>query len=168
MNKDYRPKGWTKEHEKLYQQLKKRSNLDESLYRSEIPSVDRLLKKYPINYYDKQGNKIDSAMFSALADDSYKKIQQTLLKNYFISTIWLGLDYGWRMMPEDGSLYRPIIFETMVFPINDKKIEYSDGRMERYSTQEEALTGHNAMVEKYKQFEKTMQNKVPRYEGYNK
>ncbi len=54
-----------------------------------------------------------------------------------VSTIWLGLDHGFR---EE----RPLVFETMVFS------EYDSGTdiyMDRYSTWDEAVEGHQKAVE---------------------
>lgn len=50
-----------------------------------------------------------------------------------VSTVFLGADYSWG----DGP---PLLFETLVFggPLADE--------MERYSTWEQAIAGHEAMV----------------------
>lgn len=73
------------------------------------------------------------------------------LKNDFfpngvrVSTIFLGIDHNFG----DGP---PLFFETMVFDIN-KKTKYSSlGESidtDRYSTYDQALAGHEAMVAKY-------------------
>lgn len=52
-----------------------------------------------------------------------------------VSTVFLGLDHNW-----SGSL--PHIFETLVF---GGKL---DGEMDRYSTWDEAETGHTAMCKR--------------------
>ncbi len=62
-----------------------------------------------------------------------------------VSTVFLGIDQSYG----DGSL--PILFETMVF---DGPL---DGEMDRYATWDEALAGHQAMVERVKA--------LPRYEA---
>lgn len=58
---------------------------------------------------------------------------------FYISTIFLGLDYS-------HGLGAPQLFETMVFnqPMDGKDIE-----CERYATKEQALKGHKEFVEKY-------------------
>lgn len=56
-------------------------------------------------------------------------------KSYRVSTVWLGLDHGW-----GGG--RPLIFETMIFT-SDEAI---DTWCDRYSTEDEARAGHNAVV----------------------
>ena len=56
----------------------------------------------------------------------------------FVSTVFLGLDQNF------GGGDIPILFETMVFggPL--------DQEMDRYATWDEALAGHQAMVERVK------------------
>jgi len=53
-----------------------------------------------------------------------------------VSTVFLALDHNW------GSQQRPILYETLVFggPL--------DGEMNRYSTRDEALKGHQLMCER--------------------
>jgi hypothetical protein len=53
-----------------------------------------------------------------------------------ISTVFLGLDHSFGQGP-------PLLFESMVFGGED------DGEMVRYSTWEEAETGHKLLVAKY-------------------
>ena len=55
-----------------------------------------------------------------------------------VSTVFLGLDHSF---VEGGP---PLVFETVVF---DGEF---DGEMDRYSTWDEAVKGHNSMVEKVK------------------
>jgi hypothetical protein len=58
-----------------------------------------------------------------------------------VSTIFLGLNHDFLPM-EDPLNYKPILWETMVFggPL--------DMAQTRYRSQEEALAGHRAMVER--------------------
>ena len=53
-----------------------------------------------------------------------------------ISTVFLGADHGWR--PGEP----PILYETLVFGGE------LDGQMDRYGTRDEAVAGHEAMVER--------------------
>lgn len=55
-----------------------------------------------------------------------------------ISTVFLGLDHRWSGGP-------PLLFETMVFngPLSEEQ--------DRYTTWEQAVAGHKAMVERVKQ-----------------
>jgi hypothetical protein len=52
----------------------------------------------------------------------------------WVSTVWLGLNHAWRG--------RPLVFETMVFGVEDNECV-------RYSTIEEARVGHEKMVAKW-------------------
>ena len=55
-----------------------------------------------------------------------------------VSTVFLGLDHQW----DDGP---PLIYETLVFG------GVMDGEMDRYSTKDEAVAGHDAMVQRVQQ-----------------
>lgn len=90
----------------------------------------------PDGIYDRAGRPITMEQWAELRrEDSYKRVAETTVGDSWVSTVWLGLDHGWRSA-------RPIIFETMVFrgPL--------DQEQERYSTEEEALAGHYAMVKR--------------------
>ncbi len=90
--------------------------------------------------FDKQGDPITLEQWGKLMNDrDYKIIKQEDVGKYWISTVWIGLNYSW------DEKAPPLIFETMVFT-NDK----DEQECERYSTEQEALKGHRAMVEKYK------------------
>lgn len=68
-----------------------------------------------------------------------KTIEYTEIKekNIHISTIFLGLDHSFS---KDN---KPILWETMVFS------NKTDIDMERYSSHDAAIAGHQAFVEKY-------------------
>lgn len=91
------------------------------------------------NYTDKAGNPISMKEWSKLlSDGEYKRIGATTLPDgKRVSTVWLGLNYGF-----GGT---PLYFETMVFPPD------SMGALdcERYATEAEARAGHAAMVAKW-------------------
>ena len=71
-----------------------------------------------------------------------RRVAETTLENgNWVSTVWLGLDHNFGMQGP------PLIFETMVFP---KEGEWGELDCRRYSTEEEALAGHEEMVEKWK------------------
>lgn len=91
--------------------------------------------------YNKKGEAIDLKTFAELLEDREYVIikQETLANGMWVSTVWLGIDYG-LMEPE------PIIFETMVFP---RQGDYRDVDMQRYSTEEAAIKGHKEMVLKW-------------------
>jgi len=66
-----------------------------------------------------------------------RNLKQSYVENKLISTVFLGMEYGY--------LYdKPILFETMVFDIDGEDID-----MDRYTTLEDAIKGHEKMVEKY-------------------
>ncbi len=74
--------------------------------------------------------------------DHEKKIvrQETLPNGLFVSTVWLGIDHGFGRGP-------PIIFETIVFR-GENELKVLDQR--RYSTEDEAIVGHEYMVTTWK------------------
>lgn len=62
--------------------------------------------------------------------------------------MWLGLDHSFFEGP-------PLIFETMVFAAEEREIVLASGRpvkihdsldMRRYSTEQQAIAGHNEIV----------------------
>lgn len=90
-------------------------------------------------YYDLQGHPISFEEYIELSSLGKKRIAKTDLPNrYWVSTVWLGMDHSFGEGP-------PLIFESMVF----KGEDFTDQDCERYSTEEEALAGHQVMVEKW-------------------
>lgn len=69
-----------------------------------------------------------------------RKVASTTINDYFVSTVFLGLDYNWG----DGE---PLLYETMVFDNLPKRREAHE-EIVRYSTREQALKGHEEMVNK--------------------
>lgn len=90
-------------------------------------------------FYNRDGEAIDMFQWSALLSNrEYKRVAETTLPDgRWVSTVWLGLDHGYGA----GS---PLIFETMVFRSKD---DLEDLAMDRYSTEDEAKTGHQEMVD---------------------
>ena len=87
-------------------------------------------------YYDRQGGAISMEEWARrLGDREYKcvAVSEVPGTGITISTVWLGLDHNWG----DGP---PLIFETMVFGGPNDQDCY------RYSTEEEALAGHEARM----------------------
>lgn len=77
-----------------------------------------------------------------LCDPTYKIVKQTELPNgKWISTVWLGLDMNFL------NTEKPVIFETMVFP---KRGDYGELDQARYSTEEEALKGHEKLCKEWR------------------
>lgn len=102
----------------------------------------------PSSYYDMDGNSISfekcGELWDLKCEKKYGIIKQERFGNLYISTVWLGIDHNFvsfiRENPEES---KPILFETMVFSDDEKHDVY----MERYSTKEEALQGHNRVME---------------------
>ncbi len=91
-------------------------------------------------YLDRDGKEITYEEWVDLyADKEYKKIGSfEVLANgekIQVSTVWLGLDRNLEPNSE------PILFETMVFGGRN------NGLCRRYSTELEALIGHNEIVD---------------------
>lgn len=71
-----------------------------------------------------------------MEDISKRRVDETLLEGYRISTVFLGLDHGF-----GPSWKAPLIFETMVFGSS-----YDGEYQERCCTWEEALTQHQEAI----------------------
>jgi hypothetical protein len=98
-------------------------------------------------YYRRDGTPYDDHLDWArdFEDMSKRVVKQEKLPNgRFVSTVWLGLNHAFG----DGP---PLIFETMVFGLNgnDNDEEYC----ERYSTETEALAGHEKAVKMFSRTE---------------
>lgn len=93
----------------------------------------------PMIHYDKNGDPVDDLLVWAglFEDMEYRRVGSTEVGDYWVSTIWLGIDHNW------GFGGDPLIFETMVF-IRDG--EYQDEYMDRYSTEAQAFDGHLNVV----------------------
>ena len=92
-------------------------------------------------FFDRHGKPISLKQYiQAIADEEYKRVAQDTIGPYWVSTVWLGVDHGWR-----GDT--PLIFETMVFhQLAEERGVGLDMDMRRYATEEEALRGHEEMV----------------------
>lgn len=74
-------------------------------------------------------------------DDKQRVVKQEDVGEYWVSTVFLGIDHRFINTGQKP----PILFETMIF--KDRGI---DLWQERYCTYQEALDGHNAIVERLK------------------
>lgn len=85
----------------------------------------------------------DGFEWSEWFGENYEKrvIKQTSVKSIFVSTVFLGINHKFI-----GS-GPPLLFETIAFG----DVSGDTDRMERYSTIEEALEGHDRMVKKYQE-----------------
>jgi hypothetical protein len=87
-----------------------------------------------MSYYNRKGEEISQdEIIEKFKNPEYKIIKQENVGGKFLSTVWLGLDHSF------GQSDRILIFETMVFPSED---DLSEELCERYTTEEEALAGH--------------------------
>ncbi len=85
-----------------------------------------------LEYFDREGHPVSMDEYIRLsAEPEYKRVAwDELPGGGYISTIWLGLNHAYDGRP-------PLIFETMAFPV--ERWSYTQ---ERYSTIDEARTGH--------------------------
>ncbi len=66
------------------------------------------------------------------------KVADDIIDGKHVSTIWLGLDHNFLAKGP------PLVFETMVF---DEPESGHDIYMDRYTTWQQALEGHNKAIE---------------------
>lgn len=103
-----------------------------------------------IRYYDRSGNRISMRDWHRLRaqndEGKYIQVDTTTIGDLFVSTVWLGLDHGFRFWDENAP---PLIFETMVF--SHSTGESHDCR--RWSTEAQALEGHRRMCEEVRLFQ---------------
>lgn len=93
--------------------------------------------------YDRAGNPIDHERFSELIrDDAYRRVALDDVGGVRVSTIWLGVDHGYRGNDDDA----PVIFETMVYAVDDAGFTRFGEWQRRYHTESEALAAHTELV----------------------
>jgi hypothetical protein len=108
-------------------------------------------------HFDRQGNPISLRRWAELRETpGYIIVGRTRISDFSeLSTVWLGIDHGF------FSSFQPIIFESMYFiehdPVTHKgelmgtNWEYTSERegflLARYSTEEQALAGHDQLIE---------------------
>lgn len=89
--------------------------------------------------FNRAGEPISLNEFKTLlGDHDYKVVKQEKISDYFVSTVWMGVNMGY-----GGSL---LIFETMVFDRSMKENKYSDLTCERYATEAQAFEGHERIA----------------------
>jgi hypothetical protein len=99
----------------------------------------------PERYYILKGKEAvpveDVIEWARFFEEDKRRVARTEFgKNNYVSTVFLGLDHSFGEGP-------PLIFETMVFGGE------LDQEQDRYSTWDEAVEGHNRMVERVKKLE---------------
>jgi hypothetical protein len=93
----------------------------------------------------------DFDTWTAWMEDSRKRrVAGTTTRFHWVSTMFLGLDHQWDKGP-------PLLFETMVFErtdeTNENEIDWLGGECHRYSTWDDAVAGHAAVVRRIEKLE---------------
>jgi hypothetical protein len=110
-----------------------------------VEGSDDFLDRIDGSIRDKNGTPISVRERWRLVESWEENVRVGLdvVGNYRISTVWLGYDHGF------GG--RPLIFETMVFDFSQPGMEkWKDLDCRRYETEEEAIEGHQEVVEEVK------------------
>lgn len=110
--------------------------------------VSRLARE-SIGYYDRQGNPMTLEQWAKTFEDpNSKRVAETTIGDWWVSTVWLGLDHGFESLFErddDPEPYRPVIFETMIFYRHpEAPIVRRVGGMDEL---DERIAAHNAALE---------------------
>lgn len=102
-------------------------------------------------YFDRKGRPISMERWMELSENRvYKVLDRTEInENVHVSTIWIGLDHSFSFERS-----KPVIFETMVFrrlskphtSIGGHVHDFDEDGCWRYSTEEEAIAGHDRAV----------------------
>jgi len=109
-------------------------------------------------FYILKGKKVvtvkDVLVWGKWFQENDRRVAETTIGRYWVSTVFLGIDCNFSMRG------KPLVFETMVFDreskkkykLGEKEIESigEEADVDRYSTWEEAETGHKKMVEKWR------------------
>lgn len=91
-------------------------------------------------YFDREGKPIRLEEWADHMEDAdYRRIGQTQVGEWRVSTVWIGLNGGFGVVPVG-------IFETAVFRVSNGTRDDRDEISKRYSTEAEALLGHDAVV----------------------
>ena len=103
------------------------------------------VREHPL-HFDRLGVAISLGEWAQLVeDDEYKRIDSTMVGEWFVSTVWTGMD-GLAGMVRG----RPAqIFETAVFG----PASWHTWEQRRYATEEQARRGHDEMVQLVKKLE---------------
>lgn len=90
-------------------------------------------------YYDRSGNPISLEGWAFLFESDDRQIRFDRVGDVEISTVWIGIDHSLRFT--GGPV---LIFETMIFGGEHDK------DMWRYSTEDEAIAGHERITREIK------------------
>lgn len=81
----------------------------------------------------------DFELWAKWYENADRHVKQTYTETAYVSTVFLGLDHGWGKGP-------PIVFETMVFNRGKDDMDWKSDDCWRYSSWDDALSGHNTAV----------------------
>jgi hypothetical protein len=105
-------------------------------------TLRKLMEEDAPRYYVLQGHTPvpvhDVLAWAASFEHKDRIVAQDQIGDYFISTVFLGMNHNWG----DGP---PVLFETMIF-LDDK-----GDACERYCTWDEAQAGHAAVCERLRE-----------------
>lgn len=91
-------------------------------------------------YFDRDGRAMKFSAWVQKYERSDRRVALTETRFFRISTVYLGLNHALMGGP-------PLIYETMVFPRRKKGLgAWGDLVCDRYSTEQQALAGHEAVV----------------------
>ena len=85
----------------------------------------------------------DDPLFHEYSKNPDSTVGRTEIGGYRVSTVFLLIDH--RSIPGPASL--PIVFETMIFPINSNRDNPFGDYQERYCTWKEAEAGHEKAIQ---------------------
>ena len=121
---------------------------------------DKKICNYLISYmdyntfYSPSGRKISMSVGSIARTLQDPHVAETEIENFWVSTVWTGMDMAMSRFFSEKADTKPIIFETMIFGNSEKPDENCElnNYQQRYSTIEEAEIGHQAAVELLKSY----------------
>lgn len=102
-------------------------------------------------YFDRKGNPISVLEWGKLWEDKeYRFVCSTPINDYMVKTIWTGLNCI--IFFEE-----PVIFETRVYgPKGNPFLHYDS----KYTTEEEALSGHETICQKVRKIYEIPKNRT--------
>lgn len=95
-----------------------------------------------MKFYDLEGQEISYEKWGDIfaGKDRFLAGERIAEKRVRVSTVWIGLPWGWE---DEGE--NPLIFETMVFAEDEDS--WDDLGCWRWASREEALKGHAKIVD---------------------
>ena len=115
------------------------------------PMFWRLLPDHSVEPIKCRPDDPEGALEGARTMEGTRRVAETDVEGFRVSTVFLGLDHSWSGGP-------PLIFESMVFSATTKFNEIAQREFHeeldqrRYSTYAQAMAGHEAMVAETRAF----------------